>query len=59
MTYKRKKYHYGDTHLRKRWRTKRKKKDLDEVSLVVVRHTKLCCTGICILGYVRSKLSVI
>jgi len=31
MTYKRKKYHYGDTHLRKRWRTKRRKKDLDEI----------------------------
>lgn len=32
MTYKRKKYHYGDTHLRKRWRTKRRKKDLDEIN---------------------------
>ncbi|KAJ9575538.1 hypothetical protein L9F63_007608 [Diploptera punctata] len=31
MTYKRKKYHYGDTHLQKRWRTKRRKKDLDEI----------------------------
>lgn len=33
MTYKRKKYHYGDTHLQKRWRTKRRKKDLDEVDV--------------------------
>jgi hypothetical protein len=32
MTYKRKKYHFGDTHLKKQWRTKRKTKDLDEVT---------------------------
>ncbi|KAK3921731.1 Zinc finger protein 593-like protein [Frankliniella fusca] len=31
MTYKRKKYHYGDTHLRKKWRTKRRTKDLDQI----------------------------
>lgn len=31
MVYKRKKYHYGDTHLKKKWRTKRRTKDLDEV----------------------------
>ncbi|XP_020300807.1 zinc finger protein 593 homolog [Pseudomyrmex gracilis] len=31
MTYKRKKYHRGDTHLKKGWRTKRRKKDLDEI----------------------------
>ncbi|KAF6200222.1 hypothetical protein GE061_006525 [Apolygus lucorum] len=30
--YKRKKYHFGDTHLKKRWRTKRRKKDLDEIN---------------------------
>lgn len=30
--YKRKKYHYGDTHLKKGWRTKRRTKDLDQVS---------------------------
>ena len=30
--YKRKKYHYGDTHLKKGWRTKRRTKDLDEVT---------------------------
>ncbi|BES99082.1 Zinc finger protein [Nesidiocoris tenuis] len=30
--YKRKKYHYGDTHLKKRWRTKRRKKDLDQIN---------------------------
>ncbi|RZF40614.1 hypothetical protein LSTR_LSTR007497 [Laodelphax striatellus] len=29
--YKRKKYHFGDTHLKKRWRTKRRTKDLDEI----------------------------
>ncbi|XP_073980346.1 zinc finger protein 593 homolog [Rhodnius prolixus] len=29
--YRRKKIHFGDTHLRKRWRTKRRKKDLDEI----------------------------
>lgn len=31
MTYKRKKYHFGDTHLRKKWRTKRRTKDLDQI----------------------------
>ncbi|XP_063233363.1 zinc finger protein 593 [Bacillus rossius redtenbacheri] len=31
MTYKRKKYHLNDKHLKKRWRTKRRKKDLDEI----------------------------
>ena len=31
MTYKRKKYHFGDTHLKKKWRTKRRTKDLDQV----------------------------
>lgn len=31
MVYKRRKYHYGDTHLKKKWRTKRRTKDLDEV----------------------------
>lgn len=31
MTYKRKKYHRGDTHLKRGWRTKRRTKDLDEI----------------------------
>ncbi|CAK1590146.1 unnamed protein product [Parnassius mnemosyne] len=31
MTYKRKKYHQGDTHLKKRWRVRNRKKDLDEI----------------------------
>ncbi|GJQ83092.1 hypothetical protein Trydic_g20103 [Trypoxylus dichotomus] len=31
MVYKRKKYHEGDTHLKKKWRTKRRTKDLDQV----------------------------
>lgn len=31
MVYKRRKYHYGDTHLKRRWRTKRRTKDLDQV----------------------------
>lgn len=31
MTYKRKKYHVGDTHLKKGWRTKRRTKDLDQI----------------------------
>ncbi|XP_065345720.1 zinc finger protein 593 homolog [Cloeon dipterum] len=31
MTYKRRKYHNGDTHLKKGWRTKRRTKDLDEI----------------------------
>lgn len=31
MVYKRRKYHYGDTHLKKKWRTKRRTKDLDEI----------------------------
>ena len=30
--YKRKKYHVGDTHLKKGWRTKRRTKDLDQVN---------------------------
>lgn len=34
MVYKRKKYHYGDTHLKKKWRTKRRTKDLDEVFIM-------------------------
>ena len=29
--YKRKKYHYGDTHLKKGWRTKRRTRDLDQI----------------------------
>merc|ERR1712001_751812 len=32
MTYKRKKYHFGDTHLKKKWRTKRRTKDLDQIN---------------------------
>ncbi|KAG8229948.1 hypothetical protein J437_LFUL011093 [Ladona fulva] len=32
MPYKRKKYHHGDTHLKKQWRTKRRKRDLDEIN---------------------------
>ncbi|XP_053975490.1 zinc finger protein 593 homolog [Hylaeus anthracinus] len=31
MTYKRKKYHHGDTHLKKGWRTRRRAKDLDQI----------------------------
>ncbi|CAB3222142.1 unnamed protein product [Arctia plantaginis] len=31
MTYKRKKYHTGDTHLKKRWRVRNRKKDLDQI----------------------------
>lgn len=31
MTYKRKKYHHGDTHLKRRWRVRNRKKDLDEI----------------------------
>ena len=31
--YRRKKYHFGDTHLKKGWSTKRRTKDLDEVQL--------------------------
>ncbi|XP_049879607.1 zinc finger protein 593 homolog [Pectinophora gossypiella] len=29
--YKRKKYHNGDTHLKRRWRVRNRKKDLDEI----------------------------
>ncbi|XP_044735071.1 zinc finger protein 593 homolog [Chrysoperla carnea] len=32
MVYKRKKYHYGDTHLKRRWATKRRTKDLDQIN---------------------------
>jgi hypothetical protein len=35
--YKRKKYHFGDTHLKKGWRVKRKTKDLDEVTTLTVK----------------------
>ncbi|KAG0703706.1 Zinc finger protein 593 [Chionoecetes opilio] len=28
---RRKKFHRGDTHLKKRWRTKRRKRDLDQI----------------------------
>ncbi|KAJ8971585.1 hypothetical protein NQ317_002868 [Molorchus minor] len=31
MVYKKKKYHYGDTHLKRKWRTKRRTKDLDQI----------------------------
>lgn len=31
MVYKRKKMHYGDTHLKRKYRTKNRTKDLDEV----------------------------
>ncbi|XP_041972505.1 zinc finger protein 593 homolog [Aricia agestis] len=31
--YKRKKYHVGDTHLKKRWRVRNRKKDLDEIDV--------------------------
>ncbi|XP_034827644.1 zinc finger protein 593 homolog [Maniola hyperantus] len=33
MPYKRKKYHEGDTHLKKRWRVRNRKKDLDEIDV--------------------------
>ncbi|KAL0818384.1 hypothetical protein ABMA28_008857 [Loxostege sticticalis] len=33
MTYKRKKYHHGDTHLKKRWRLRNRKKDLDQIDV--------------------------
>ena len=29
--YKRKKYHYGDTHLKRRWRVKNRTRDLDQI----------------------------
>ncbi|XP_034250560.1 zinc finger protein 593 homolog [Thrips palmi] len=32
MTYKRKKYHRGDTHLQRRWRTSNRTKDLDQIN---------------------------
>ena len=53
MTYKRKKYHFGDTHLKKQWRTKRKTKDLDEVNFFLVTgecyfdRYNIACAGIC------------
>ncbi|XP_023341348.1 zinc finger protein 593 homolog [Eurytemora carolleeae] len=31
--YKRKKYHFGDTHLKKGWKLKRRTKDLDEIDV--------------------------
>ncbi|XP_026499765.1 zinc finger protein 593 homolog [Vanessa tameamea] len=33
MPYKRKKYHVGDTHLKKRWRVRNRKKDLDQIDV--------------------------
>lgn len=36
---RRKKMHYGDTHLQRRWRTRNRQKDLDEVSFLnMFRH---------------------
>lgn len=32
MPQKRRKMHSGDTHLRRRWRTRSRKRDLDEVN---------------------------
>ncbi|KAJ8953072.1 hypothetical protein NQ318_013414 [Aromia moschata] len=34
MVYKRRKYHYGDTHIKKKYRTKRRTKDLDQAIFV-------------------------
>lgn len=31
MVYKRKKYHRGDVHLRRRWRVRNRKRDLDQI----------------------------
>ena len=39
--YKRKKYHVGDTHLKKGWRTKRRTKDLDQVNFNTTMHYNL------------------
>lgn len=40
MVYKRKKYHREDTHLKKRWMTKRRTKDLDQVTLRFIKVIK-------------------
>ena len=37
--YKRKKYHAGDTHLKKGWRVKRRTKDLDQVRKKIISST--------------------
>lgn len=39
MTYKRKKYHVGDTHLKKRWRVRNRKKDLDQIDVDIKEGT--------------------
>ena len=41
--YKRKKYHVGDTHLKKGWRTKRRTKDLDQVNFDKTMHCNFKC----------------
>ena len=41
--YKRKKYHVGDTHLKKGWRTKRRTKDLDQVNFNTTMHYNFKC----------------
>ena len=41
--YKRKKYHVGDTHLKKGWRTKRRTKDLDQVNFNTTIHYNFKC----------------
>ena len=48
--YRKKKTHFGDTHLQRRWRTRNRKKDLDEVILslyyiflIVIIEVIICC----------------
>ena len=46
MTYKRRKYHRGETHIRKKYKGKRRTKDLDEVRCFFVR-VLLSCLSSC------------
>lgn len=33
---RRRKVHFGDTHLQRRWRTRNRKRDLDLVSIIII-----------------------
>ena len=39
--YKRKKYHFGDTHLKKGWRTRKRTRDLDQIDDDLNKEEKL------------------
>lgn len=40
---RRRKVHFGDTHLQRRWRTRSRKRDLDQVNIRKILYTKTQC----------------